>query len=397
MLTFSNQKVEFSYRHCQQCGICETICPRHAISVSFKQDGTTYISINEALCILCKRCVDVCPANKLQEYNGYINRFINKKYYLAYNVDDRIRGKSSSGGVGKTIAIESLKHGLVDGVYTLKKIENYPFAEGEFYTRDNIPNYEDIPNSIYHSIPVCKNVDRIKRCKRLLLIGTACQLRAMSSVVSHKADEVIKICIFCKQQKTLDSTRFFAKIMGTSVPQSLKFFVRYRGEGWPGIVQIDKLELPWNRASQIPFGRRLWTVPGCDICGDSFGVNIGADITLMDPWKIRTPNNLGETLLTVHTDIGLSLINNIDSIVVAEEPFEFVERALSLKDVWRKQQTEPFFRGQDCSKKVYRAGRAELLQRKILAKIVNVFPKMPVIFYRILCKVFPDLRNILLR
>ncbi|MFR5897294.1 MAG: hypothetical protein ACLUGY_23555 [Phocaeicola massiliensis] len=47
----------------------------------------------------------------------------------------------------------------------------------------------------------------------------------------------------CKQQKTLDSTRFLAKMMGTSVPPNLKFD-RYRGDGWPGIVRVDGFELP---------------------------------------------------------------------------------------------------------------------------------------------------------
>lgn len=41
---------------------------------------------------------------------------------------------------------------MVDGVYSLRCSESYPFAEGGgFYTQDNIPQYEEIPNSIYHS------------------------------------------------------------------------------------------------------------------------------------------------------------------------------------------------------------------------------------------------------
>lgn len=93
-------------------------------------------------------------------------------------------------------------------------------------------------------------------------------------------------------------------MMGTSVPPNLKFRPRYRGDGWPGIVRVDGFELPYSRAAQIPFGKRLWTVPGCGICGDSFGMEAGADITLMDPWTICSHNELGETLVTVHTQKG---------------------------------------------------------------------------------------------
>ena len=142
----------------------------------------------------------------------------------------------------------------------MKCTDSFPFAQGEFYTREHIPSFGDMPNSVYHSVMACTEIDRIQPCKRLMLVGTACQLRALNSIIKDKCDEVVRVCIFCKQQKTLDSTRFLAKMMGTSVPPNLKFRPRYRGDGWPGIVRVDGFELPWNRAAQIPFGKRLWTV-----------------------------------------------------------------------------------------------------------------------------------------
>lgn len=155
--------------------------------------------------------------------------------------------------------------------------------------------------------------------------------------------------------------------------------------------------MPWNKAATIPFGRRLWTVPGCDICGDSFGVNNGADITLMDPWKIRTPNDTGETLVIVHTETGKKLLKSIDSIGLQKKTFENVKFALSLKDVWRKQQTEPFFRGEKCSKTIQNAGEAEIRQRHHIWKIVDTLPKMPILFYRLICKFYPDGRSRILK
>ena len=109
---------------------------------------------------------------------------------------------------------------------------------------------------------------------------------------------------------------------------------------------MNESELSWNRAAQIPFGRRLWTIPGCNVCGDSFGTNVGADITLMDPWKIRSENDLGETLVIVHTDKGLNLLNNILSLRSEQKAYKEVALALDLKDIWRKQQLVPFFRGE---------------------------------------------------
>ena len=62
--------------------------------------------------------------------------------------------------VCKTLIIESLKNNLADGVYTLRKTGRYPYAEGEFYTKENIPRYDDIPNSVYHSVLACREVKK---------------------------------------------------------------------------------------------------------------------------------------------------------------------------------------------------------------------------------------------
>ena len=395
MLQYIDNRINYNYSLCQQCGICEAVCPKQAISFKLLKNGIHKVVIDDEKCIRCLRCVKSCPANKKEGYDGYFNNFSIKKYFLGYNKDNKIRRESSSGGVCKTLIIESLKNNLADGVYTLRKTGRYPYAEGEFYTKENIPRYDDIPNSVYHSVLACREVKKIQRCERLIVIGTSCQLRAMNTILKGKANEIIRICIFCKQQKTLDSTRFLAKIMGMEISENLNFSIRYRGNGWPGIVRVNESELSWNRAAQIPFGRRLWTIPGCNVCGDSFGTNVGADLTLMDPWKIRSENDLGETLVIVHTDKGLNLLNNILSLRSEQKAYKEVALALDLKDIWRKQQLVPFFRGENCTETVLKAGKAEQSQRKFLRSVVETLPRMPILFYRILCKISDRRNNIL--
>ena len=395
MLTFE-KSIRYNYPHCQQCGACEAVCPKQAISLEMLTDGTHKVVVDDDKCIRCKRCVNVCPANKKESYEGYFNGFEKKRYFLGYNKDGRIRRESSSGGVCKTIVIESLKQGLADGVYTLRRTEKFPFAEGELYTKDNIPRYDDMPNSVYHSVMACRNIGKVKACGRLVMVGTACQLRAMNAALRGKADDVTRVCIFCKQQKTLDSTRFIAKMTGERVREKEKFFVRYRGQGWPGIVRVGESQLPWNRAAAIPFGRRLWTVGGCNVCGDPFGTNAGADITLMDPWKIRQENDMGETLVIVHTEKGLRLLEQLPSLKLEGKSYAEIEPALDLKDVWRKQQLVEFFRGGKCSDKVRKAGMAEQRQRRLLKATVETLPRMPMLFYRVLARI-PDLRNRILK
>lgn len=397
MLNFIDNKITFDYSRCQQCGACGAVCPKGAITFTIRDDATHDVAVDEDKCIRCQRCVRVCPTNKEEDYNGYFEGFDKKRYFLGYNVDDKIRRESSSGGVCKTLIIESLKNDLADGVYTLRRTDVFPFAEGEFYTKDDIPGYDNMPNSVYHTLLACRNIDKIKKCKRLIVVGTSCQLRAMNAALKGRADEIIRVCIFCKQQKTLDSTCFLAKMMGTRVPENRNFFVRYRGQGWQGIVRVNEAMLPYSRAASLPFGKRLWTVPGCNVCGDPFGTNAEADISLMDPWNIRQPNDLGETLITVHTDKGMDLLRQAAEIKLDEKTFEAVRPALDLQDIWRKQQLVPFFRGKECSDIVRKAGKAEVRQRKFLRTLVETLPRMPILFYLALSRFWPDSRNRILK
>ena len=184
--------------------------------------------------------------------------------------------------------------------------------------------------------------------------------------------------------------------MNTRIPENLNFTFSYRGNGWPGMVKINEGKLPWHRAAQIPFGKRLWTVPGCNVCGDSYGIFAEADISLMDPWEIRSSNNLGETLITIHSNKGKEFLHTCHEIVLEPKLYNEVLPALSLKDVWRKQVTEAAFRETGCEPIYQKAAWWEMKQRTYLQKTVEFLPKLPIFFYRILAKL-PDLRNKILK
>lgn len=397
MLTFENNKITYNYSQCQQCGVCEAVCPKCAITMKFISNGTHEVLVDNDICIKCQKCVKCCPANKTMQKDDYFKDFTNNAYFLGYNANLEIRRASSSGGVCKTLVIDSLKQGLVDGVYTLKRLDHYPGGEGMFYTIDNIPSYNDLANSVYHSVMIGTNLNKVKKCNRLMIVGTACQLRALEKALKGKYNELVKICIFCKQQKTLESTRFLAKMMGAKIPENLNFSTRYRGDGWQGIVHIGEAQLPWNRAAVLPFGRRLWTVPGCDCCGDPFGVEVECDMSLMDPWCIRQPNELGETLVKVNTVKGLELLNQLNNIVLEHKTYSEVYPALGISDVIRKRATVPYFRKTNGNTLAVKAGKAEVRQRKIMQTLVSVLPRMPYVFYYSIARFFPDFRNKILR
>lgn len=393
MISLKNGEISFDINGCQQCGACGAVCAKSAIGYNDRANGTKDIVIDQARCVKCMRCVNVCPANRELHDDAYMERLKETKYYLAYNESEEIRRNSSSGGVCRTLIIEALKNDIVDGVYSLRKMDKYPSAIGEFYTHENIPEYDDIPNSVYHSIMACTALKKVHHVKRLMLVGTSCQLYALEKALKGKYEELIKVCIFCKQQKTLDSTKWLAKAMGVKMPSKQNLSTRYRGDGWPGVLKVMEGSLPWNMAAGLPFGRHLWTVPGCDLCGDPFGIEVGADLSLMDPWSIKEPNDLGETLVSVYTEKGLSILESFQTIIKEKKTYYEIAPALGEFDVICKRLLQPFYKGEKVEKKIEKAGMAETKQRKQLEWMLESLPKMPFVFYRFLNKVYPKIRN----
>lgn len=392
MITFKNGKYHINNGLCQQCGSCYAICPKQAISyIRRPETGLLHFDIVHKECINCGLCEKHCPANKstyLPDIDSYCQ---NKTYYLGSHKNENIRKAASSGGIARGIIVEGLKSGLFDGVYTLKRIDTYPYAEGEFYTPLNLPSYHDIPNSLYHSVPLNLQLHKIQKCKRLLIVGTPCQLRSLSTIVKSKCEELIQLAIFCKQQKTFQSTRFIAKLAKTKLEDtSQPVTLSYRGNGWPGYCTFNDRCVPWGTAAQLPFGKKLWTVPGCDICGNPFGNDV--NLTLMDPWVIKKKNDMGDTVIIVHDKQGADILAALQPYIRTDLlNFQQIEPALMCHDIIRKNKYLNYFKGQEVNPEIIRGGNAFRKRRKRLEHFLLSAPRFPLIVYKILGRIIKDI------
>lgn len=397
MLRLKDGLIEYNYNFCQQCGACLSACPKQAISQCILPNGLSKIVVNGDSCIRCKRCVAICPANRNDSCDRQYADFSNYKYFLSHNADEGIRYAQTSGGAAKTMGIECLRSGLIDGLYCLKKTDSYPFAEGEFYTHENIPAYDDIPNSIYHSVMASRELYKVYRCKNLMVIGTTCQLYAAERVLKGKCENLIKIVIFCKQQKTKGSLRYLAKLSKVKLPKDDNYQLSYRGDGWTGNTTFLGRKIPYKDFSYLPFGKRLWTVPGCNACVDPYGVNIEADIAILDPRYICKEGSTGESLLVVMSKTGNELVQKTPELVSSVIDYSEVLPALGLNDIHLKRATAACYRGNKVSTLVGIATKLEFMNRRILEGVVGFLPSMPLAFYKSISKILPNWRDILIR
>lgn len=387
MIELKNNTITIDTKFCQQCGACLAVCKQNAITgIRDNKDGLLRITIDPEKCVGCRMCYKVCPANKDSRIKDVEEYCKSKRFLIGHNKDKEIRRKASSGGIARSIIVEGLESDFFDGVYTLRKTGSYPFAEGCFYTKDNMPSIDDIPNSVYHSVPMNQNMTEIKKCRRLLIVGTSCQLRSLKVFLKNRCDEVYTLCIFCKQQKNFKSSRFIAKLAKEKITdfEDVKTFA-YRGNGWPGTCEFNNRKVSWGVAALMPFGKKLWTVPGCDVCGNPFGDE--ADITVLDPWVIHKTNELGDNLIVIHNDRGYNLLNSINCIEFEEKDYSIVEKSLMTGDIKRKNRLIDFFRGKELDPKTIKEGRKFVRKRKILERILENTPRLPLITYKILARI----------
>jgi len=179
---------------CTGCMVCADACPVDCISVTMKKDGHIYPKINHKQCIECRKCIDNCPS--LQNYN-FGSEIKQSKPYAAWSKNDKIRLKSSSGGVFGELALTILnREGYVCGVrMNGMKAEHIIISDeadlqqlmGSKYIQSN-------PLGIYKEV-----YELLSNGNEVLFSGVGCQIAALNHYLANKEynGSLITVDIIC--------------------------------------------------------------------------------------------------------------------------------------------------------------------------------------------------------
>ncbi len=392
MLKIEDKKVLFNLKRCTQCGACIAACEKGALSTKVADNGLYSIAVNERLCDCCGRCVTVCPSHRLPN-----EKPLNKCWQeiigcvLSYAKDNEIRKNASSGGVARMLLSGTLSKGISESAYCLRYIRDYPWAEG--YLWKGGVTLEDVPNSMYLPILTMKNLRFKKPLESILLIGTTCQLLAATRLLNGRVNKIIQIAIFCKQQKTIGLTKFIAKRLGIQFEQNRGHQMSYRGKGWPGRITIDEKEISFEEAASLPYGKRLWRVPGCLCCPNPFG--IGVDLTLADPWGLEESGALGKTLVLIWTEQGKKLLElNRDLLIEESIDIPSVKKSIGWQALEHRRVLVDYYAGAEVPFRVICAGVAERISTRIYEATLESM-NLPDILYKVMAHI-PDAATLVL-
>ena len=176
---------------CCGCSACQQVCPQECITMIPDKEGFYYPHIDLDKCINCHLCEKVCPIiNQGTERNPL-------EVYAAYNKNEDVRAKSSSGGIFSLIAEKVIQNkGVVFGVKFDSDL-NVTFG----YT-DTIEGIGQFRGSKYiqaHLGDTYKIAAKFLKDGRLVLFsGTPCQVAGLKGFLNKDHPNLLTLDIICE-------------------------------------------------------------------------------------------------------------------------------------------------------------------------------------------------------
>lgn len=303
-----------SKKMCTGCTACMNICPKSAISMAEDNYGFKYPIINQEKCIKCGLCKKTCPV-----INTNKNESINE-CYVAYSKDDKIREKTSSGGIFPLIANEVLKeNGIVIGAAFDDDNKLRHIAISEKKELDKLKGSKYLQSDLENIFDYIK--ENLKE-KKILFIGTPCQVAGLKSFIKKDNDNLICIDLVCHG---VPSYKLFAKYVKELEEKNndklLNYNFRNKETGWDtysntAIFKNSKItELAKENNYMKLFLSDIALRESCFNCNFKLG-NKYSDITLGDFWGVQNYyqdmyNKKGVSAIIINTRKGNEIFNLI--------------------------------------------------------------------------------------
>lgn len=303
--------VDLEKYKCCGCSACAEICTRGCITMEPDGEGFLYPIKKIEKCITCGLCEKVCPERNMFEKKTPIH------VYAAQNLNDVVRGKSSSGGIFYLLAQRIfLDKGVVFGVRFNEKLKAvFDYAE-------NVQELDCLLGSKYVQAQVGDAYKKVKCFLRdgrwVMFSGTPCQIAGLKRYLQKDYERLLTVDIAChgvpspkvwdkyvgelqKKRGKIERVDFRSKKMGW---KHFMFSIIYRKKN-----NFKQVSTPfWNNLYMRTFLSDIILRPSCYHCMFKDGKS-NSDITIGDYWGIKyvKPNmddNKGTSIIIVNTKKG---------------------------------------------------------------------------------------------
>ena len=380
---------------CCGCEACVQRCPRQCISLVEDSEGFLYPKVDKKLCIECNICEKVCPViNQSEAKEPLIT-------YAAKNNDDKIRLRSSSGGIFSMLAEAVLNDGgVVFGVcwdkdwrlvfdYT-ESIDGLSRFRGSKYLQAHVGDAYIIAEQF------------LKSGRKVLFSGTPCQIRGLKLFLRREYDSLLCVDIICHG---VPSPGVFRRYLNEEIANVAKNKVididslciddiqfRDKRTGWKSYslrYQLrDNNENLYSNISLFTdniymrgFLRDLYLRPSCYACSAKAGKS-GSDITLGDFWGIERlkpeiDDDKGVSAVLLNTPLGKQIFEQLSVEKTLMNYAHVQQYNLAVyRSVARPQKRDKFFRSRKSFSATIESLSKITLKEKYIFIIKNLFRRI---------------------
>lgn len=313
-------------KQCSGCTACTSICPENCIEMQEDEEGFLYPQVDISACIQCSKCVKVCPYTN-SEFTLKPTTEELALCYAAYNRNEEIRYKSSSGGMFRAFADKIIAEGGVVFGAAFDK----DFAVYHTYT-ETLNGLAAFMGSKYLQSRMGNAFTSVKQFlndgRKVLFTGCACQIAGLKRFLKTDDQNLICIDILCHG---VGSPKIWKNYLNNYFADyNIKSInCRDKTVGWSSssykIEGTKKLysEIVHKNIYHKNYIENIFIRPACIVCPFKKDNRV-SDITIADCWgfqKIAPEMNdeKGLSSVIVHTVKGKLLFDEIAEQLVLKK------------------------------------------------------------------------------
>ncbi len=318
--------------------------------------------IDKKKCVLCKKCLSVCPGYTIDfegltpnNFEGIYNKYLgySMSAFVGYSLNKEILYNSSSGGLLTEYLIQLIENNIVSGIITVQNTNGEKFGFETFIAR-NRKEIIDAQKSKYYPIPSCsifKNI--IKESGTFAFVGLPCQIAGLRKIQQNTSELKTKIpfliSLFCSRMPNANATNYLVHKLGLPIKNVKN--IEYRGSGHPGkfhVTMNDSTEHYLNHLDSNYWGynfMKFFKPVRCWLCPDHSGIL--SDISFADNWTQYARHKDGSTMILCRTHNAEQIVKKLKtekkiylseikiSDVVNSQDIEYKANVIPRMKIWR--------------------------------------------------------------
>ncbi len=312
---------------CFGCRNCEKICNKKAIKITDNEEGFLYPIIDNSLCNNCGLCETVCPTIN---FSKTLNCKNTQNIYAGYAYNLNQRCSSSSGGVFATIAEYILENdGIVAGARFTEDFALYHVVINNKRDLDRLKGSKYFQSDL--TLVFEEIFENLKKDKLVYFCGTPCQVSALKLFLKKDYHNLITSDLICHAVPSKFYFSEYKSFIEKKYRGKLQNFDFRNYKGW-GVLETIKIKIKkrilLKKQPQYCSSFLTGFLSGalfrevCYSCVFSSRTRCG-DITIGDFWGIQKISNLdyekGCSAILVNTQKGQELLNTLKKKLYLEQ------------------------------------------------------------------------------